>query len=581
MSEIKQLKDQEIAVNVYAYYDTGLIGFDIGSQYCLYQKAFKSDEDKYYCALNRSANFNYTPSATKNMYISNHTDNILRLKNIIDSSKEYEINLIKLDGGFAYEYDLINQKQVAKTKLNNDGNNIISFSVIIPGISMLDGTGKLNIVPELNEVKFKANITVVESTRIKDNTIYVELYQTDENGNNEKFIKLATGTLENFDDYVSINDLEPKAYYYLKFEAQIINDSGEIEEEYLYDTDYQVVGKNYYFSTLATVGINNIRVTYNPVRYNKKSIDIRYNLDRVFGYQKIVYTIQKLNEGSGEYETIIDNLEETLFKKDMLRQINCNPGSVWKFGKNYKLIIKPLAEIQDDEGNIKELELGTTEKEFELKELEMPTIKITPKRNGEESVSFIITVYDDDKVIKDDKYTIRILNERDEYITPEEYQNVEFETTTLNNTINLEQIEITQSYKIEVISKIDLENSERNLIDNVKIYRLPPINSSGISVGNITTKPNDIQKNKIDLIFTDSYKIKKIEQIKYSIYDTNGYSINGVKEFLPVENNIQNEEIYSFTLDENLQEEGRYYIELQFLKDGKIVDSYSLEHNYL
>ncbi len=581
LSEIKELKDQEITVNVYAYYDTGLIGFDIESQYSLFQKTFKSGEDKYYCALNSSANFIYTPSASKNMYISDHTDNILRLTNIIDSSKNYEIYLIKLDGGFAYEYDLINQKQVAKTKLNDNGNNIISFSVIIPEISMQDVNGKLNIVSELDEVKFKANITVVESTRVKDNKIYVELYQTDENGNNERFIKSVPKKISEFNDYVAIYELEPKAYYYLKFKAQIITDSGEIEEEYLYDIDYQVVGKNYYFSTLATVGISDITVTYNPVKYNRKSIDIRYKLDRIFGYQKIIYTIQKWNEDSSEYETIIDNIEETLFKKDMLRQINCNPGSVWEFGKSYKLIIKPLAEIQDDEGNKKEIELGTTEKEFELAKLIRPVIRITPRRNDIDSVLFKITVYDDNKVIKNDEYTIRILNERDEDITPEEYQNVKFETTTLNNTISLEQIERTQSYKIEVITKIDLENSEQNLIDNIKSYTLFPINESGIFVGNITTKPNNIQTNKIDLIFTDSYKLKDIEQIKYSMYDTNGYSINGIKDFLPVENNIADEEIYSFTMDENLQEEGRYYIELQFLKDGKIVDSYSLEHNYL
>ena len=54
---------------------------------------------------------------------------------------------------------------------------------------MQDATGKLNIVPELSEVKFKANITTVESTRVKDNKVYIEIYQTDENGNNEKFVR--------------------------------------------------------------------------------------------------------------------------------------------------------------------------------------------------------------------------------------------------------------------------------------------------------------------------------------------------------------------------------------------------------
>ena len=581
LEEIKELKDEEITVNVYAYYDTGLIGFDMESDYKLFQKAYKSGEDKYYCALNNNSNFVYTPFAKQNMYISSRTDNVLRLVSVANTSRNAVINLMKLEGGLAYEYDIINQKQVAKTKLNSDGNNTISFSVIIPGISMQDVTGKLNIVPELSEVKFKANITTVESTRVKDNKVYIEIYQTDENGNNEKFVRTEERLIGDFTDYITIGELEPKSYYFIKFKSEIITDLGDAQEEYLYDVDYQITGKNYYFSTLATVGISNISVTYNPVKYNKKSVDIKYKLDRIFGYQKIIYTIQKWNERSSEYETLFDNIEETLFKREMVRQISCNPGSRFEFDKKYKLIIKPLAEIEDDEGNIKELELGTTEEEFELQALSMPVIRITHKRPNTDDVQFKITVYDNDKVIENDEYSIRILNDRDEDITPEEYQNVKYKTDTLNNTIDLEQIEKTKKYKIEVITKVDLENSGHDLIDNIKSYTLVPINDSGISVGNITTKPNSVQSNKIDLIFTDSYKLREIDQIKYSIYDTEGYSINGTQQFIPVPNEISGEEIFSFTIDEGLQEEGRFYLELQFLKNEKIVDSYSLEYNYL
>ena len=60
-----------------------------------------------------------------------------------------------------------------------------------------------------------------------------------------------------------------------------------------------------------------------------------------------------------------------------------------------------------------------------------------------------------------------------------------------------------------------------------------------------------------------------------------GYAKSGLVEFIPVEINSQGETYYKFTLEEQLEEVGRYYIELQFLKDGKIIDTATTEHIYI
>lgn len=581
LNELAEFINQSVTVNVYAHYDTGRIGFDMESEYKLLQKAYKLGEDKYYYTLNKEKNLGLTPTAAQNMYKINRTGTTLKIIDPTNPNNNADIQLIQISGGLAYEYDLIQQKEVKKEALKTDGTNVISFDMIIPGIRLMNEAGELNITSELDRVEFKAAIIKQSFVNLKDDLIYIELYQTDENGNQEELVKTETRTVKDFDENITINGLEPKNYYFIKFKTNIVLRDGTIEEKYLYDMDYQVLGKNYYFSTLANVGITDVKVVYNPVRYNSKTIDITYQLDRIFGYQKIVYTIQKWKEETQEYETIIPYLQDTLFKKQMLKQIESNPGSVFEFGNKYKIMIKPIAQIQNEDGTQRELELGTVEHEFKLKELKKPLIGINATRPTNDDINFRITIYDEDRTVENDEYTLKVFNHRQEEITPEEYANKKFSTDLLNNIIKLEGIDPTKEYSIEIITLVDYDNDGENLVEVKKIYTMLPVNSSGISLGNITTSNNKIQKSKIDLVFNNSYKLTEIDQIRYSIYNINGYSISGTQDFIPTETVLDGESIYTFTIDKSLREAGRYYMEIQFLKDGEIVETHSLEHTYL
>lgn len=581
LNELAQFTNEKVTVNMYAYYDTGLIGFDMNSEYKLFQKAYKSGESIYYYTLNKSNNLALTPSATGNMYISNMTDSLLKVISPEDKTKQASIQLTKLSGGYAYEYDLINQKEVQKVEIESDGSNVISFDLVIPGISMKDSAGNLNIVSELDRIKFKASIIYQETVNIENSLIYIDIYKTDENGNNEQFVRTEQKTISEFDDYITLSDLEPKSYYLIKLRCRIVKASSQVEEKYLYDVDYQVAGKAYYFSTLANVGIGDIKIIYNPIKYDSKTLDLTYTLDRIFGYQKIVYTLEKQNKETNEYEIIMDNIEDTLFKKEMSRQFDCNPGSVFEFNTQYKLTIKPIAQIQDESGNVTELELGTVEYEFKLPELKEPLIGITSSRTTNDEINFKITIYDEDRIIQNDKYEIRILDEGENDITPEEYVDKEFSTDLVNNTIKLSEVDKTKEYSIEVMTTLDRKNDKINLEDVKKRYTIMPVNDSGISVGTISATNNSVQRNKIDLVFTNSYKLTQIEKIRYSIYNINGYAVNGEQEFIPTETTLNEETVYTFTIDKNLVEAGIYYIELQFLIEDEIIDNSSLEYTYL
>lgn len=581
LNELAEFVKQSVTVNVYAYYDTGLIGFDMESEYKLLQKAYKTGEENYYYTLNNEKNLGLTPTAAQNMYQINRTGTSLAIIDPRNPNNNADIQLMQISGGFAYEYDLIQQKEVKKEALKTDGSNVISFDVIIPGIRLMNEAGELNITSELDRVELKASIISQNFVNLQDDLIYIELYKTDDNGNNEEFVKIETRKLQDFDEYITINGLEPKNYYFIRFKTNIVLEDGRIEEKYLYDMDYQVLGKNYYFSTLANVGITDVKVVYNPVTYRNKTVDITYQLDRIFGYQKIVYTIQKWKEETQQYETVIDNIQDTLFKKEMLKQIESNPGSVFEFGKNYKLIIRPIAQIENEDGTQRELELGIVEHEFKLQELKKPLVGINAARPTNDSINFRITLYDEDRTTQNDEYTIKVLNHRQEDITPEEYAGQKFSTNLLNNIIRLEQIDPTKEYSIEIITLVDYDNDGKDLVEVKKTYTMLPINSSGISLGKVTTSNNKIQKSKIDLVFNNSYKLTEIDQIRYSIYNINGYSISGTQDFIPTETIVDGESIYTFTIDKSLREAGRYYMEIQFLKDNEIVETCSLEHTYL
>ena len=614
-NDIYELLDRETQVRLTAYYDNGVTGYDLApvnendTQYVAYQKPYQKGETIYYYTINKEGNLVETTSATGNMYTQSRVDDeegaftTLGIVNPIDAS-EAAVQLQYSQSGFTYQNDPLLQKQIATQDLECETDNTIHFDLIIPGISMLNkATNELDITAALDNVRFNATLINKEIVEIENNQIVIELYQTDENGGNEIHVRDYTKSISDFTQTIQLDDLQPKTYYYIKFRANIIDKDGTPQTKYLYDIDYETVGKQYYFSTLANVGITDVKVEYVPVKYNNKTIDITYKLDKILGYHRIDYTIYKKNKESGEYELFIDSdhgvqggdagqntgtegdkiSSDTLFLKEMKKSIGANPGSVFEFGADYKIKITPIAILQREGEEEQELDLGSVEHEFTLKTLTTPLVGISGYRTNNTDLTYKITIYDTDRIIDQDKYTIKVYNAQFKDITPEEYK-VEFDTDLVNNTIELKGLDASQAYTLAVVMNLDYENDAQDLLlDETKRYTIDPINESGISVGNISSSNNAEIHNKIDLIFHNSYKLTEIEEVRYSIYNNSGYAQSDTEKFVPsaIHSNVDNTTYYTFTLNKNLPSEGRYIVELQFLKDGQIVDTYSLEHIYI
>ena len=573
LNEISDFLDEPVSVNVYAYFDDVKNRIDINNDYYTLQKAYLSDEYIYYYYLNENGDLTYYPSATGNIYSINKLDNNINVTNAMYNKLTNDFALDLTDKGYIYNNDPIIQKPLSLATLKNTNDNTIKFDVIIPGIRMQNEAGDLNIERQLDLVRISPKLTVNPNISLQDDKIYIELYKTDSNWKNPQYIKTIEKTVDEFEDPITIDGLEAKSYYYIRFKTNIIKSDGSIVEKYLYDIDQEIEGRIYYFNTLADVKVSNVQVKYNPLSYSKKTVDVIYTLDIILGYQKIRYTLYEYNKETKQYDEIYVTEDSEPFTTDMVKQIEANPGSMFKFGEKYKIKIDTIA-VYD---NNRELEISSYEHEFNLASLSEPIVAMKAVRRGNNIIDFKTTIYDQaNRVVKDDKYTLAILNDKREDITPENAK-VEFSTDLINNTITVNEIDPTKKYILQVFLNLDLSNDGQNFVQVIKEFELAPINEYGITLGNVSAVANN---DKVDIIFNESYNLTSIEQVRYTVYNINGYAKSGVVEFKPKRVQTGEDFYYTFTIEEYLEDAGVYYIELQFLKEGKIVESSSLEYIY-
>ena len=575
-----ELLSKRVVVNVFAYYDTGIVGYETASnKYIALQQAYEqSGEQIYYYDINSELNLIPDTEAMGNMYKFTRNSNVLELENLITGRKR-EIELTYSKEGFLYQGNVILQKEIDKAPVTVIGDNILYFDRIIPGISLLDDNGDWQIYSELDNVSIRADLSVSASANLKNDLIYIDVYQTDESQATEQFIKTVEVSRYDFDNPIVIEDLAPTTYYFIKFRTILVGTGGSEEEVDLFDMDYQVSGRNYYFQTLANVGIDNIEVTYNPVSYEEKYINIKYTLDRTQGYDRIEYKLYHLEDG--EYTEVMEGIENDLiFSSDMEKNIPINPGSEFIFGDEYKIEITPIADYHTPEGEVEVLELGKQEKEFTFSKLLNPTIAIVGSREDNNQVQFKVTVYDDDRVVAGSGFTVKILTGNNQDVTPDEYKGRTFSVNTLNNIFTVNNASNDQSYEIQIETKTDRNNTgeEAQYATYKRSFTVPAVNEYGISLGTLTANKNVNNQYKVDLLFNNSYKLSEIDDVTYSIYNTSGYSKSGRTEFVPREITQGGETYYTFTIDETLSGYGTYYIELQFIKDDQVIETASIQY---
>ncbi len=573
LNEISDFINKNVDVNLYAYYDNGSNGFDMRAEYYTLQKNYLKNESIYYYYYNEEGNLTYYPEANGNIYKitkgENEEGEILSIDSALNDNKG-DVPIEISDKGYLYNNDAISLKPLKSGSLRCTGSKTIKFEFILPGISMEKPNGDLKVDRQLDLVRINPDLTINDKIKIKENKIYIEVYKTDSAWKNESYVKTVEATVDEFEDKILIDELEAKCYYFIRFKAKLLTESGEVER-YLYDVDQAVVGRKYYFNTLADIKITDVSVKYNPVLYGEKTVDISFNLDIVLGYQKIKYTLFK-DEG-GTFKQIYETEDEEPFTARMVKQIDARPGGMFEFGKKYKVRITTIAIYDGD----REVPITSVEHTFNLTKLSEPIVAMKGVRRDNDIVDFKISVYDqNERVVKDDKYTIAILDENGEDITPDDLKQ-EYITNLINNTVTINGIDQMRKLTLKVFLELDLNNDGQNITRVTKEYVLDPINQYGISLGKVSTSPN---QDKIDIIFSDSYNLIKIDTIRYTIYNTSGFAKNAEVPFNPKRTQTGEDSYYVFTLNDYLEAEGIYMVQIQYLTEGTIVAESTLEYIY-
>lgn len=579
LTDLKKFLGKKIETEVSANYDSGLIGFDIESPVVI-QNIPAIGEEKYYYTLDSNNNFMINTNAYQSSFdfindIGNHKITITNTFN--KRKKEMNINID--NQGISYNYEYLNFKKIKKVNISSDGENTFVFNDIIPGISILDSDGNPNIATTLNELKTKINLTGFDSNQIKDNKIYIDIYKTNESGTTSDFIKTEEFTVDDLNKTIAIDGLQAKTNYYFKVLAEVRKGDG-YEKVQLYDIDDKNNTKNYYFQTLGVVGFQNLNVTYQADSYNERKLKVTYNLNQTTGFERLEYRLYKLNNDGSETEVNLNISPDYAFKQNMTKLISIPQDCGVEADNLYRLVITPYTTISFN-GEDTEIKLDDEGiYDYNFSKLYTPYIGITSISYQDYSLEFKVNVLDSQKAIVDGEYQIKIYNNQGEDVTPNEYQNKIYDINAINQKFTMKNTEQGRAYRFQVITKIDQYNNTSKITTYTKTYQTTITNDEGINVGDIYAVSNTLNRTKIDLQFYNSYKLTDIDKIRYSLYDSNGYSSDNVIDFLPTLNNDGNASFYSVTLPENITDYGIYYLQVQFLKQNKIIYESTIEYRY-
>ena len=564
----------EFNIDLYVYYDTGGTGFDYQTDYKAIQKGTYDEVGNYYALSNNK--LIQTSALYRNIFETNFDiiSKTLNIKNMNNKSLTLNINNNKT--GIIFENNNLLLKEIKVNQLESEQKKV-KFDVIIPGISLMK-SNKLDITSLLTEVLINAKIYNASNNDIQDNKIFIELYTSDENGTNMTYVTTIEKLLTDFQNQIKISDLIPQTNYVIKFYVNLLNNkTNTYEKTYLYDIDQGLSGCNYNFNTLADVGISNVTVDILSNSYSDKSLIINYKLKSVTGYDRIEYKLFKKVNGS-YVNTGVSIPNSTVFFEAMQLNIpiNIDENNMIQYGGEYMVQIKPIAKYLND-GVETELDLGTKNEEFKLKDYIEPYMGISVGKNVE-SIYFRVSIVDYNYLIVDGKYSIELVNNNGDVI---------FSNNNLSiNDINKRFIFKYEDYNFEDLTTYNFvvkANVDRNLThSNYSVIQKSRSIKTGstVNLGTVTLSKSESGSNSIDVIFSDSYQLSKINMISYTIVSTtSGYYYSNNDEFNIRYNSDKNLYYYTINIeDDNFIEDSLYILDLNFYTNNDFVDNIELDY---
>ncbi|MEG2831562.1 MAG: hypothetical protein RR923_02160 [Bacilli bacterium] len=586
-SELEQFLGKNISTEVFLYYDSGITGYDTNSTTTALQMINNNtvDYDGKYYFMNTATSFATNYSAAKSLFNTNL--NLVTSKidvlNLI-TNKTTSLSISQNKGGISYNYEILMPKVLKKQTGVNTSNPTFTFNKIIPSISLLNDKGTLDISPALVSAKFKVKLFGAGGNRVKDNKIYLDIFKTNDAGTTSEYVNTNTYTIEQLKGVITAEGLTPKTNFYAKIYAYILSGDVYVKEN-LYDSDFQSNTKNYYFKTLGDVGITNVSAKYEATSYIERKIKLTYNLREIVGYDRIEYKIYKIiknADGTTTDELVNFNIEsDIILSSSMTKYINIPPGCGIVSNEEYRVVIRPYAKMQIG-GITEDIELTPNNNTiFSLNKLSEPYVGISSIVLRNNTLEYKVNFYDSSKAVVNDVYQVQFLDDLGTDITPTIYKGMSFDTGA-SRKFTLPNLVEGKRYTIKILYDINLINELASIVKKTNIYRSTLVATDGISIGNFSVITDLNDNSRMRLLFYDSYKLTDIDTIRYSIYSSSGYSIDGEERFIPITITLSEGIVYYYyTLNTILPSAGQYYLQLQFIKGNSVITEQSIEYNYI
>ena len=585
LADLEEFLGQEITTEIYLNYDNGLSGFEIASDEVTLQTIQTENQDSYYYVLNENNNLNISDNASEALYkktfnLSNQTLSITNSINNRKTTVKFDIN----KAGISQNYEYFNVKAIDEVEIPSDGSNTFSFDMIIPGVSLTNGLGELNINTTLISANTRITLYGSTASSVKDNKIYLELYETNETATESTYLKTMEIDIDDLGKDVVIDGLQAKTNYYFKLFADIKSGNDYVRMQ-LYDIDAKTNNRNYYFKTLSEIGITNIKISYEASSYEDRNLKLTFNLDEIIGYDRLEYTIYKISTdefGKETYDLIDYDIEpDVIFKTNMTKYIPIPVDCGVETGNSYYVVITPYTTIELD-GEPTDIPLDNQGViRYDFQQLYSPYIGVSSTIFSDTSVEYRVNVLDYQKAMIGGVYRVEFYDSAGNDITPSKYKDVDYSIKTINNRFELENLKQGERYTVKIVYMLDQYNNSTKIRRGEKDYQITLIDTEGINIGDVYAYTNLEDQTKINLQFYNSHKLTSVDTIRYSIYNTNGFSVDNTVDFVPTLETLDNVSYYSLTLQDNIISYGIYYIQIQFLKDNNVIAEQSLEYRYI
>ena len=593
-ADIKDFKAKQTTVNLTAYYDSGIINNDFANLssnsigYILQNNNSATSKGKY-IHIKEVGNAVTTSDIPYGIYeYGTNSSDYIQLIRKIDINKYIFKNTNVLQTRLTYaddainiknssnNYVSINNKLLSTIEMNTD-NAVFKFNSYIPKISvsstsLVDGA-TITITPSGID-----NDILTNEFKDEDGEYYyyIKIYSDSDKTELVKDEKLAINTDSSS---ITLSKYLPNTTYYFEVYAYMLKDS-EYKETLLFDanTSNDYVTKLYSFSSLPVNGIVSTTSPYasytsytDTNNYSNRTLSLYFNTKANIGNYQLRFELYDPNNNLILTDVVEPNytigsiLGYTISQLDKdISEIESESGLDFVYGSGYytyKVYMLTDVYNSDEKAELLLYDNLITD----IAKLTTPTIDVT-KTSGVNSLTFNITITDNDKVITNGTYCVELLDSSNKTITGID-PICNLKVTDVNKEVVFDNLTSDTVYIFRVYADTYMNNvgetettkviESRNILSTSTEY--------GVALGSVAAYGSS---SSVTLSFSSGVNINRITKIDYTLMQSGGIEVMSETYIMGVDKNFYTDgDIVRLVIEPsglNLQRSSSYYIVVNY-----------------